>query len=165
MADKNNNVNDATEISMLEAVGMLANGYSLAELKGIDLQKLEALYALAYQYYQAQNYQDAKNIFQALCLFEPSEQKYFMGLASCEQGLKNYSKAADVYSVCCVLSGLKDPKPMYYAGVCLLKAGRKEDAKVAFQSLEIMGREGKSEDQEFILKGKQLLAVLEPSKS
>ncbi len=155
---------DKVEVSMLEVLGLLKEGYTFADMQGVEPQQLEALYALGYQYYNAQNYEDAAKVFQGLCLYEPTEERFFMGLAACEQSLKHYERAADIYSVCCVLSGLTDPKPMYYAALCLLKANRQADAVTALQSLEIMGRDGKfkQQDDEFLTKGRELLALLQP---
>ncbi len=155
-------MSEKTQVSVLEAVALLGKGYTLADLAGITPEQLDVLYAVAYQYYVAKNYKDALSIFRALCLYDAGEQKYFMGLAGCQQGLKKYNEAADSYSMCCVLSGLKDPKPMYYAAVCLLKADRRDDAVVALRSLEIMGRDGKYKEQDdaFIAKGRDLYEIL-----
>ncbi len=154
---------EKVEISMLECLAMLNNGYSFADMQGITPEQMETVYALAYQYYNAQNYEQAVKLFNGLCLFDPSEQKYFTGLAACEQALKNYEHAANLYSVSAVLSGLKDPEPMYYAAVCLLKAGRRDDAITTLKSLSEMGREGKDKehDQSFMQKGQELLKVLQ----
>ncbi len=150
------------EVSMLEALTLLNKGYSIADLAGVTPDQMDVLYALAYKYYNAESYTEARNIFKALCLYDSTEQKYFMGLAASEQGLHNYDKAAQFYSVCCVLSGLKDPKPMYYAALCLLRAGKKDDAMAALESMSIMGRAGDkaAEDDKFKEKGSKLLETL-----
>lgn len=157
-------MSEKVEVSALEALSLLGKGYSLADLAGVRPEQMEALYALAYQYYNAGNFEDAANIFKGLCLYDAADERFFMGLAACQQSLKQYRAAADTYSVCCVLSGLKDPKPMYYAALCLLKDGRKDDAVVALQSLAIMGREGGAaqEDELFLQKGRDLLKILQP---
>ena len=54
---------------------------------------LDALYALAYQYYNAGSYTDASNIFKVLCMCDPACEDYAFGLASCMQGLKQYANA------------------------------------------------------------------------
>ncbi|MBO8416307.1 MAG: SycD/LcrH family type III secretion system chaperone [Proteobacteria bacterium] len=156
-------MSEKVEVSVLEALSLLGEGYSLADLAGVKPEQMEALYALAYQYYNAENFEDAANIFKALCLYDPSDERFFMGLAACQQSLKQYKIAADTYSVCSVLSGLKDPKPMYFAALCLLKDGRRDEAVVALKSLEIMGRDGEfaDEDHNYMNKGAQLLQVLE----
>lgn len=156
---------DKVQVSAVEMLSLLSEGYTLSDLAGLQPEQMENLYALAYQYYNADNYEDARNIFRALCLYDPSEEKYFMGLAASEQGLGNYQQASDLYATAAVLSGLKDPQPMYYAAVCLLKAGKKDEAILALRSLELMGREGKhaKQDESFLRKGRTLLQALSPA--
>lgn len=148
-------MSDQVEVSIIQALSLLNQGYSFADIKGVTPEQMEAVYALAYQYYNTESLDAAANLFRGLCLFEPSEPKYFMGLAACEQKRKNFTHAADLYSVCCVLTGLKDPKPMYYAAVCLLKAGKRDEAITALQSLSLMDA-----DAEFVHKGQELLDIL-----
>ena len=66
---------DKVEVSMLEVLGLLKEGYTFADMQGVEPQQLEALYALGYQYYNAQNYEDAARVFQGLCLYEPTEER------------------------------------------------------------------------------------------
>lgn len=157
-------MSDKVQIPLMEVAALLTRGYSLAELKGIDKQHLDALYALAYQHYNADNYQDASNIFKVLCLCEPANEDYAFGLASCEQGLKHYDQAAELYAMACTISGLTDPKPMYFAAICLLKQGKQEGALAALESIEVMGREGETEDVLYKTKATELLKVLKQGK-
>lgn len=152
------------EKEVKEAVALLAKGYNLADLSGLSEEHMEALYALAYQYYEADNFQDAKNIFTSLCLYDTNNEKYYMGLAATLHSLGEYKNAADMYSVACVLSGLLNPEPMYFASICLLKNNQKEDAIVALESIDIMGREGNKLDISFKEKAKNLLSILTEEK-
>ena len=63
-----------------------------------------------------------------------------------------------------VLFGLKDPKPMYYAAICLLKSGKKDDAIAALESIEIMGRDENSEDRKFKQQALSLKNILKDQK-
>ena len=148
------------QFTATELVALFGQGCSVADLAGVDKKHLEALYALAYQLYQSKNFDDAASIFRALCLYDYNEIKYFMGLGGCEQALGNYKKAADIYSLASVVSDLVDPEPMYYAAVCLLKAGEKENAVAALESLSIMGKEGDAKDDTFKNKGAALLKIV-----
>jgi type III secretion system low calcium response chaperone LcrH/SycD len=139
----------------------IEKGYTIADLMHISPDRMEALYSLAYQNYVTKNYEDALKVFKVLVLYDQSEQKYTMGLAATEQDMGDYVKAANTYSLACLQTGLKDPEPMYFAAICLLKAGQKEDAVVALKSLETMGREGNANDEKFKLKGLNLLKVME----
>ena len=136
----------------------------VALLAGITDEQLESLYALAYQNYAVKSYLDAKNIFRALCLYDHTQQRFYMGLAASQQGLGEYADAAQSYSFACFISGLKDPKPMYYAAICLLKSGKKDDAIAALESIEIMGRDENSEDRKFKQQALSLKNILKDQK-
>lgn len=155
--DKNN---DKVVVPLVEVARLLSKGNTLAQLASITDEQMDALYALAYQYYNAKNYSDALKIFKVLSIYDSSNEKYYMGVASCEHGLKNYEKAADMYSLACALGGLIDPKPMFFAAICLLKVNQKDRATVALESTKIMGRENNSEDADFKKKAEELLKIL-----
>lgn len=172
---KDNNISD---ISMATAAGadkdalefikkyasLIESGYTIADLMGITEDQMEALYSVAYQNFVTKNYEDAAKVFKVLVLYDQTEQKYTMGLAATLQELGQYEKAADIYATACVQSGLKDPEPMYFSGICLLKAGKRSEAIAAFQSLDSMGRDGNTNDERFKTKGKNLLKVIETVK-
>lgn len=139
---------------------VFADGYTLADLSNVTPEQMECLYSVAYQNYVTNNYEKSAEIFKLLCMFDQLNAKYFMGLAACQQCLEQYDKAAETYSAVCVLKGLEDPEPMYFASICLLKQGRKDDAIVALESIKIMGREGNVEDLKFKAKAENLLKVL-----
>jgi type III secretion system low calcium response chaperone LcrH/SycD len=171
-------VNDVSKISQLTAeeidknagefikkyASLIDSGYTIADLMGITEEQMEALYSLAYQNYVTKNYEDALKVFRVLVLYDQTEQKFTMGLAATYQELGQYEKAAEIYATSCVQSGLKDPEPMYFSGICLLKAGKRSDAIAAFKSLDSMGREGNANDDRFKAKGKNLLKVIETVK-
>ncbi len=143
---------------------LIASGYTIADLMNIDSEKMEALYSLAYQNYVTRNFDDALKVFRVLVLYDQTEMKYTMGLAATYQELGEYQKAADVYAAAAVQSGLVDPEPMYFAAICLLKAGRRADAVFSLKSLASMGREGNPSDEKFKTKGQNLLKVIEKVK-
>ncbi len=136
------------------------SGYTLADLMNIPEENMEALYSLAYQNFTAKNYKDAIAVFKVLVLYDQTEKKYTMGLAASYQQSGEFQQAADAYSMACVQSGLKDPEPMYFASVCLLKLGKKDEAVASLESMEFMGREDHPEDEKFKAKGLNLLNVI-----
>lgn len=142
----------------------IEHGYTVADLVGITPEQMEALYSLAYQNYVTRNFEDALKVFKVLVLYDQGERKYTMGLAATYQELGEYEKAANVYSIACVQSGLIDPEPMYFAAICMLKAGKRDDAIVALKSMDVMGRKDNANDVKFKNKGLNLLKVIETVK-
>ena len=155
--------NKKIEITLLEAATLLCKGRSLADLSNIDNEHMEALYALGYQHYNAQNYTDALNIFKALCVYDSTQSKYFMGMGATLQELSQYKLAAETYAMACAVDGLIDPEPMYFAAVCLLKCNEKENAIAALESTSIMGRNDNKKDSVFKEKCKNLLVAIKKS--
>lgn len=151
---------DKIQVSLIEVMALLSKGYSTGELKGVDQEHLDALYALAYQHYNADNFTDAANIFKVLNLCDPNNEDYLMGLASCEYGLKNYEQSAELYMLSSALSGFVNPKPVYFAALSALKLGKKDDAIAALESMAVMGREGEIEDLRYKQKAVELIKVL-----
>lgn len=143
---------------------LIEEGYTLADLANISPEQMECLYSVAYQNYVTNNYEKGAEIFKLLATFDQSNPKYYMGLAACQQSLEQFEKAADTYSAACVLTGLQDPEPMYFAAICFLKLGRREDAITSLESIEIMGREGNTDDLKFKAKASNLLSVLKGDK-
>ena len=143
--------------------GYLAKGYRIADLAGMTQEQLDAMYALAYQLYQADNFKDAAAIFQGLVLFDSSNSDYLMGLASSEQGLEHYERASDLFAMVCAHSGMTDPKPMYYSCICALKNGERDKAILGLKTtIEVIGaRGGNAEDELYLTKCRELLKLLQ----
>ncbi|MBU3826310.1 MAG: hypothetical protein IAA31_02300 [Candidatus Anaerobiospirillum merdipullorum] len=49
---------------------------------------------------------------------------------------------------------------MYFAAICLLKQGKRDEAISALESIELMGREGEPNDQVYKNKAAELLKVI-----
>lgn len=169
MSDEENKINPETGLSddqvlhnltMAEALAMLNKGMSLAELKGVSEEQLEALYAIALQHYNAENYDDAIPLFKMLALYNSNEPKYFMGLAACHQELGNYELAVETYGSAALMCALTDPRPFYFAALCLLKLQRKDDAITTLESLAITASTEHPDAQEYIDKAAKLLQML-----
>ncbi|MBQ9275275.1 MAG: SycD/LcrH family type III secretion system chaperone [Succinivibrio sp.] len=148
-----------------EIIDLVANGVSVAQMVGLSDEKLELLYALAYTQYQAGNYSDSENIFRVLCLYDGTQERFWMGLAGSLQHEERFAEAAEIYSMACTMTGLTDPEPMYYAARCLLKDGRSDDAINALDFIDIMGREGNAKDLEIKKNAKALIETLRSTKN
>ncbi len=67
-------------------------------LRGLSEDTLEQLYALGFNQYQAGKWDDAQKIFQALCMLDHYDARYFLGLGACRQSLGLYEQALQSYS-------------------------------------------------------------------
>lgn len=139
----------------------LLQGATVGQVTGVDADKLENLYALAHGLYTSASYHDAQVVFQALCIYEPKDYRFWMGLAGCRQAQEQWQAAIDAYQMAAVASTLKNPEPFLYAAKCLIKLGKKDDAIVAVKALLTLGDEADPRHSACHEKGKALLALLE----
>lgn len=107
---------------------------TLKELKGVTNDELEAVYSLAFGYYQTGKYEDAHKLFQFLVLFDHMNAKYWFGLGAAQQALMDYKSAAVSYGYCSFLK-LDNPKPQFHAAECFLALGDKKSAASALFAL------------------------------
>lgn len=153
-----------TEEELQKITHGLLKGLTIADVTDADPKTLDALYALAYNYYTAQDYEKAQTIFQALCVYKHNEEKYWLGLGGCRQALQEYGKAIDAYSIAGFAGALKDPVPFFYASQCFLKLGDKEGAIGSLQSLLTMGDDNNKEHQLCKAKAAEILKLLQENK-
>lgn len=144
---------------------ILGDGYTLADLSGIDAEKLESLYNLAFQHYEAGNYDKAQVFFQLLALLDCTDIRFFMGNAACFQALEKYEDAIDAYGVALTLDGLNNPEPIYNTAICLLKLNRKDDAIEILKTADSMGRPDNERHNVFKSRAKDLLTLLTATNS
>lgn len=81
---------DTDQQQALEA--FLRDGGTLAMLRGLSEDTLEQLYALGFNQYQAGKWDDAQKIFQALCMLDHYDARYFLGLGACRQSSVSMSR-------------------------------------------------------------------------
>ncbi|MBE6382631.1 MAG: CesD/SycD/LcrH family type III secretion system chaperone [Lentisphaerae bacterium] len=114
---------------------LIDKGSTLKQLRGVTNAELEAVYSLAFGYYQTGKYEEALKLFQFLVLFDHLNKKYWMGLGAVQQVLKDFQNAVVSYGYCSFLD-LKNPKPQLHAAECFLAMGDKRSAASAIFALE-----------------------------
>ena len=100
---------------------------TLKQMKGVTNDELEAVYSLAFGYYQTGKYEEAHKLFQFLVLFDHLNAKYWFGLGATQQALRDFQNAAVSYGYCSFLK-LDNPKPQLHAAECFLALGDKRSA-------------------------------------
>jgi len=120
----------------------------------------EKLYAIAFNYYQLSQYEQAADFFQYLIDVNPSEGKYYFSLAACYQCLENYDSAIDMYTIAAsIIPG--DARIYFHIGECCLHSNEKEMAKKSFEAVvKFEEFETKERFKELILRSKSILNQL-----
>jgi type III secretion system low calcium response chaperone LcrH/SycD len=111
---------------------VMVHGGSIAEVRGVTPDELEAVYSIAYTEYGQQHYDKAEALFRFLCTFDHRVAKYWIGLGATRQEQRQWQPAMMAY----VMAGMfdaKDPVPALQTGDCLLALGNFEKAEVALK--------------------------------
>ena len=126
------------EIKELVARGIAGSlmGEPLKIAKGISNEELESVYSLAYSYYTTGKYDEALKLFKFLVMFDHMNQKYWIGLGSVHQVLKQWDEAIAAYAQA-MMFDVSKPKPIYYAALCYFAKGEKTHAAASVQAFEL----------------------------
>ncbi len=137
----------------------------LKDVLNIPDQHMETLYAIAYNYYQKNKYEDAKKLFTLLCTYDPLKYKYWEGASATARLLNNYQEAIMAYGA---LLQLRPMKISYYNELaeCFLKLNQKDNAKQCCEAVLVAGpsedfRKENPDMDACVAKAKNLLKVLE----
>ena len=114
---------------------IIKDNATLKQLKGVTNAELEAVYSLAFGYYQTGKFNEAMKLFQFLVLFDHLNKKYWMGLGAVQQVLKDFQGAIVSYGYSSFLD-LKNPKPQIHAAECFLAMGDKRNAASSLEALD-----------------------------
>ena len=151
--------NEALKERFVAAAKSMMNGEPLKIEKGIDDAQLNAVYSLAFSYYSTGRYDEALKLFKFLVMFDHLSQKFWTGLGSTHQMLKNYDEAIAAYAQAAILD-LENPKPMYYAAICHIAKGDKVSAASAVRAIEMFCTKKDAKTIPFLQKAAQLRAAL-----
>jgi len=151
--------NEALKELILNTAQSMTNGEPLKMAKGISDEELNAVYSLAYSYYSTGRYDEALKLFKFLVMFDHMSQKFWTGLGSTHQMLKQYDDAIAAYAQAAMFD-LENPRPMYYAALCHLAKGDKVHAASAVRAIEIFCTKKDAKTAPFIEKAAALRAAI-----
>ena len=132
-------------------VAAVRKGATVAQITGTSPETLEQLYALAHNLYGSQSFADAETLFRALCLYNPHEPKYWMGLGGSRQALARFEGASDAYQMAALTTGL-------------LKMNKKVEAVEGLEGLLGIGDKANPRHADVHRKAESLLALLKGGK-
>lgn len=111
---------------------VMVHGGSIAEVRGITPDELEAVYAIAYAEFGQKHYDKAEALFRFLCTLDHRVAKYWLGLGATRQERQEWQPAMMSYVMAGMFDG-KDPLPALQTGDCLLALGKFAKAEVALK--------------------------------
>ncbi len=151
--------NEALKELVANAALTIRKGVPLKAAKGISDEELNAVYSLAYSYYSTGRYDEALKLFKFLVMFDHMCQKFWIGLGSTHQMLKQYDEAIAAYAQAAIFD-LDNPKPMYYAALCHYAKGDKVKAASAVRAIEMFCTKKDAKTAPFFEKAAALRAAL-----
>jgi type III secretion system low calcium response chaperone LcrH/SycD len=104
------------------------NPGELRDVLGLTSAEIEALYAQAYDYFQAGQYKEAVKAFSQLTQLSHLEKRFHFGYALALQSLGLYKEAIQAYMLASTLD-LADPAPTLRMGYCLMQLQHYTEAK------------------------------------
>lgn len=147
-----------------DALQAILGGEPLFRVVGMKQEVVEARYTLASQAYETQNYKDAEPLFRWLCMYEGSATRNWLGLGGTLQAQEQYEEARNIYQILALMTGLADPQPFYYSGICFLKEKNVEDAIVAFQAALTIGDKTNPNHKTYLDRAEALIKALSENK-
>ncbi len=149
-----------TQEQLQSLVKGVYDGATVAQLTGMDKDKLESLYALGHGLYTSGSYEDAVKVFQALAVYDSTDYRFWLGLGGCRQALGQFEAAVDAYQMAAVATQLDNPEPFLFAARCLIKLGKKDDAVTAIQTVLTLAKPEDARWATCRAKASALLALL-----
>ena len=138
---------------------LIENASTMKQLKGVTNDELEAVYSLAFSYYQTGKYEEAHKLFQFLVLFDHLNAKFWFGLGAVQQAEKNFKDAVVSYGYCSFLK-LDNPKPQLHAAECFLAMGDKRSAASALFALNEYCPKDTETGREYLAKAAKLRELI-----
>jgi len=115
------------------ATAIMGGTTDIATIQGVSNEQLEAIYALAHGHYASGDYENAQALFLFLTVYRNVEKRFWLGLAACQQMLRQYPVALRSYGICAMLDA-EDPQVPLRAGECFMAMGDKTNAISALEA-------------------------------
>jgi secretion system chaperone SscA len=135
------------------------NGRTFRDMTALTPENMEAFYFVAYNQYNAGQYDEAEKVFRLLAVLDHFQVKYWKGLAASLENQQKYKDAVKAWGYLAFLD-MKDPEPPFMAARCFLAVGQPSEARAGLQ-IAIANCEGKPDKQEIKDQAEQILAALD----
>ncbi|MDK2126056.1 SycD/LcrH family type III secretion system chaperone [Parachitinimonas caeni] len=112
---------------------MINHGVTLADLKGITAEELEAGYSYAYDAFNEGRFSDALELFLFLVTHDPFDRRFLFGYAMCLAEFERVEDALNFFTQAYLLDA-RDAACTLRIGECLMLLGKYEEAIEAFEA-------------------------------
>jgi len=112
----------------------LKKGQTIKDICGVSDEKMEKLFGEGQEKFEQNDFEDARNIFASLCLYDQLNSQYWCYLARTCENLDRYKDALTAYQLMTVATRGIEPLPYLGMGYCNLCLG---DIEAAREALDI----------------------------
>ena len=113
-----------------------AAGRTVAEMRGMHPDEVEAIYSMGYTYYQVGKFDEAEKVFRFVCLLDHLDSKYWLALGAVLQAKRQLAEAVKVYANI-LLTNMHEVRAYYRIAECKLALGDRAEAR---EALEMLGK-------------------------
>jgi secretion system chaperone SscA len=135
------------------------NGRTFRDCTALTPENMEAFYFVAYNQYNAGQFEEAEKVFRLLAVLDHFQLKYWKGLAASLENQRKYKDAVKAWGFLALMD-MKDPEPPFMAARCFLAVGQTEEAKSGLQ-IAIANCEGRPDPLAIKHQAEQMLSALE----
>jgi type III secretion system low calcium response chaperone LcrH/SycD len=115
----------------------LVDGTPLSATKDFSDEEIEAVYNVAYNFYQQRQYDKAEKLFAFLTLYEHTDSRFSLGLGGCYQSMGKHNQAVNAYT-CAALADATNPMPAFHACECYMALEDWDNARKAITAVETL---------------------------
>ena len=132
-----------------------AAGKTVAEMRGLSPDEVEAIYSLGYTYYQVGKLDEAEKVFRFVCFMDHLDGKYWLALGAVLQSKRRLEEAVKVYANI-LLTNMNEPRAYYRIAECKLALGDREEAQEALAMLEKTADVKTAVGREYVAKARKM---------
>ena len=136
-----------------------AAGKTVAEMRGLSPDEVEAIYSLGYTYYQVGKLDEAEKVFRFVCFMDHLDSKYWLALGAVLQSKRQLDEAVKVYANI-LLMNMNESRAYYRIAECKLALGNRAEAKEALEMLEKTADVKTAVGREYVAKARKMVERL-----
>lgn len=136
-----------------------ANGRTMRDFTNLTPESMEVFYMVAYNQYNAGQYEESSKVFQLLAALDHFDKRYWMGLGSSRAMEGNHKDAIKAFGYLGFLD-VTDPVPSFHCARSFIATGKIKEAEAALRAT-IANSEGKAEHAEIKQQAEHTLELLQ----
>ena len=136
-----------------------AAGRTVAQMRGMSPDEVEAIYSMGYTYYQVGKLDEAEKVFRFVCLMNHLDSKYWLALGAVLQTQRKFAEAVKVYANIMIID-MHEAQAYYRLAECKLALGDRAEALEALEMLKNVADVKTATGREYVAKAEKMVKRL-----